>query len=98
MYKEDEVRRVGGAARHALVCHDTGDADASARTRIPMVAAHLLPALLLGMDLTVYHVNPAHYPAAPINMDTGAALPGATFRRVATPPRCPPMEGLVTIC
>ena len=41
-------------------------------------------------DLEVYHVNPAHYPAAPINMDTADALGDMYFdmRSIATPIEC----------
>ena len=41
-------------------------------------------------DLTVFHVNPAHYPAAPLNMDTGDALGDLYFdlRSVVTPIEC----------
>ena len=46
--------------------------------------------LVLATDLTVFHVNPASYPAAPINMDTGDALGDMYFdlRSLATPIEC----------
>ena len=54
--------------------------------------ALLLTSMLapMGTDLTVFHVNPASYPAAPINMDTGDALGDLYFdlRAVVLPIEC----------
>jgi len=52
--------------------------------------ASLLGLSVLASELTVFHVNPAHYPAAPINMNTGDALGDMYFdlRSVATPIEC----------
>ena len=46
--------------------------------------------VVLTTDLTVYHVNPIHYAAAPVNMDTGDALGDMYFdlRSVGLPLEC----------